>query len=505
MSTSISLAHRAARQLTHVGLMRLGPFDAIVVGAGLAGCAAALRAQELGCRTLLLDKSDVPSSGSNTVLSGGNLHLAYSPLQAPTRELRLRIEEATWGGGSSRSVVNSLLRGRHRALRWLEEIGIGLERDPGAAWRLWLAPYQPLISISSWQGRGPDRALAVMRSHLAAAGGVIAGGATALELLRSNAGGVAGAVLRIGKTSVAVRAPHVVLADGGFQANREMVSTHIGRFADRIVLRAADTATGDGLRMSRQLRGGMSNLSNFYGHLLHRKALVDRRLYPYPELDTLLSTGILVTREGARIADEGLGGVAMANIVARLDDPTETWIVADDAGWTSAFSRPRAKDVPYADPIRYFETCHAETYSSPTIADLADVTTVNAMGLATTIDAFNAGYDVGALQRSAVPRTRVVGPLRRPPFHAVPVVPGITFTMGGPLIDYTGNVLDLDGVRIPGLFAVGSTIGGLQGGPRGGYIGGLAPALILGVIVGEQLARHTDARRRRPTIRRSLQ
>ena len=48
---------------TDTGLLGAGRFDAVVVGAGLAGSVAACRAQELGCRTLLIDKSEEPSSG----------------------------------------------------------------------------------------------------------------------------------------------------------------------------------------------------------------------------------------------------------------------------------------------------------------------------------------------------------------------------------------------------------------------------------------------------------
>ena len=48
------------------------------------------------------------------------------------------------------------------------------------------------------------------------------------------------------------------------------------------------------------------------------------------------------------------------------------------------------------------------------------------------------------------------------------------------------RVLDTKGAPIPGLFAAGSTVGGLDGGPHSGYVGGLIKAVI-GLIAAETI------------------
>jgi fumarate reductase flavoprotein subunit len=48
--------------------------------------------------------------------------------------------------------------------------------------------------------------------------------------------------------------------------------------------------------------------------------------------------------------------------------------------------------------------------------------------------------------------------------------------MGGIVVDGDGAVLDERDRPIPGLYAAGSTIGGLNGGPHAGYVGGLINA-----------------------------
>ena len=73
----------------------------------------------------------------------------------------------------------------------------------------------------------------------------------------------------------------------------------------------------------------------------------------------------------------------------------------------------------------------------------------------------------------------------RAPFYGLRVVSGITFTMGGILIDGKGQALDQNEQPIAGLYAAGDAIGGLMGGYRGGYTGGLMQAIVTGILAGE--------------------
>jgi fumarate reductase flavoprotein subunit len=75
--------------------------------------------------------------------------------------------------------------------------------------------------------------------------------------------------------------------------------------------------------------------------------------------------------------------------------------------------------------------------------------------------------------------------LDRPPFRAIPLVAGVTFTLGGLRVDGHARVLDGTGTPIAGLYAAGGTMGGLHGGPRVGYAGGLLEAAVFGLLAGE--------------------
>jgi fumarate reductase flavoprotein subunit len=77
----------------------------------------------------------------------------------------------------------------------------------------------------------------------------------------------------------------------------------------------------------------------------------------------------------------------------------------------------------------------------------------------------------------------------KPPFYAVPLCAGITYTMGGIAIDPDAQVLRAGGGAIQGLYAVGAATGGLEGGSNVGYAGGLIKAATFGIRAGERIAR----------------
>ena len=78
-------------------------------------------------------------------------------------------------------------------------------------------------------------------------------------------------------------------------------------------------------------------------------------------------------------------------------------------------------------------------------------------------------------------------PIRTAPFYAIPICAATTNTMGGIVVDGDGRVLDKNDKTIPGLYAAGSTVGGLDGGPHAGYVGGLIKAVI-GLRAAEKIA-----------------
>jgi fumarate reductase flavoprotein subunit len=269
------------------------------------------------------------------------------------------------------------------------------------------------------------------------------------------------------------------VGDGGFQASPELMRRFISPAPDKVQPRNAQTGRGDGFRMVEAVGGHFAGReSGFYGHIMARASFTDERLSPYPFVDTLACAGMIVRHDGARFTDEGKGGTYVANVMARLDDPSDCVVVFDRAIWDG----PGTKKALPPNPI--FPLSGGRIIMADTIAELAARAGIDPQGLAATVDAFNEQVRQGATATLAVPRSvnKIKAfALEHPPFGAILACPGITYTMGGIAIDGHARVLNDAELPIPGLYAAGAATGGLDGGPYSGYVGGLSKAATFGL------------------------
>jgi fumarate reductase flavoprotein subunit len=332
-----------------------------------------------------------------------------------------------------------------------------------------------------WEGRGGDVLLRTLEARLMTHGGRLLRGERADELLMED-GRCVGIATRIG-TRFTGRA--VVLADGGFQGDLELVRTYITPEAEKLRQRGAGTGLGDGLRMATAVGAALIGLDRFYGHLLSVDALHNDQLWPYPYVDAVATAGIVVGRDGCRFADEGNGGVFLANAVARLDDPLSAMMIGDESIWQG----PGRQGLIPANP--HLPNVGGTMHQADTLAQLANVARLPAAALTETIAGYNAALQAGTLgqlQPHRTPNRYKPMPITQPPFFAVPMCAGITNTMGGIAINGHGQVLNRDETPISGLYAVGATTGGLEGGPAVGYVGGLVKGVVFGIRAAEHIA-----------------
>jgi fumarate reductase flavoprotein subunit len=469
--------------------------DVAVVGGGLAGWTAARRASELGATVLLVERSRRRPGWGNSMISGGALHAALgSPAAAPEELLAKAV--AVTDGQTDPQVARAWASNASRPVAWIASHGGQVVADGTAPHRAAvLAPVRRTEPGLRHAGQGVPRLLGELSSGFAAAGGRICQPGRARELSAHPAGwrleiaagtgpsgtgpsgtgpsgtGPSGTgPSGTGPSHALARA--VVLADGGFQADPALLRRFVG--TDRVRLRAAGTGTGDGLRMGMSVGAAAVQMRWFYGHLLAREAMRDGRLWPYPILDLLAGAGIVVGRNGRRIADEGHNGVTTANAVAGSDSPDGCWLVCDEAAWRADGS------VGVCAPNPYLMQAGATVLRAPSIEALASEAGLDPAALSAT-----AGEVLAGQGRPA--RTGTVK-LQQPPFYAVPLIAGVTFTLGGLRADGRARVLGTDGAAIPGLYAAGGTMGGLHGGPRAGYVGGLLEAAVFGLLAGEDAA-----------------
>ncbi len=443
----------------------------VIVGGGLAGMVAARRLQQLGVTPVVLERGETEGGANNARISGGLLHVAMAAMDEKPESLHHRLLEET-DGEIDADLARVYADNAGRATDWL--LGEGVEVKPKSqapCQRFALYPHELAVARRIVPTRGPDRAMTALYQAARAGGAQVILGASA-EALRPAGGGRWIVAYRSAGRWGERTARTVLVADGGFQGNPEMLARYVGPNAPQCLLRAMPSATGAGLRMLMAVGAKAVGLGRIYGHMVSADALSNDMLWPYPSVDKLCLQGILVGRQGERFVTRASEGVRLVTELARTEDPRGYRAVFDEELWRTA-----GVDSPYGTPV-----------PNPGLVERGG-TLVSAGSIRKLARAI--GMEAGPLERAvadhnADPSRVAVG---TPPFYAMPVIPGITFTMGGVKIGPACEVLDEMDRPIPGLFAAGSTTGGLHGGPRGGYVGGLAVALTFGLLAAETIAR----------------
>lgn len=462
-------------------------FDLVTFGAGLSGLIPAVRAAQLGLKVCVLEQEPNERHLCNSRYTTGVGNVAYFPLTLPVETLEQVIEDAS-DGHADKELAKVYARTAKRALRWLQGEGVRFTRpsigDNPTEPNWVLAPARRFNHGLDWQGNGGDVTLQRLERNLKRCGGALHRGVKVTSLLEEN-GVCTGLMAEKDGTAIRYDAKAVTVADGGFMANKEMIREHIAAAADKVLVRSAPNVRGDGMLMAQAIGAEISGLGNFYGHLQHRDAMENEKLWPYPTLDALAQAAIIVGADGNRFADEGRGGVPLANDVAKLDDPLSATLILDAQIWRSA-GRIGPVGV---DP--HLERGGGWKWEAQTLDELAALADLPAAVLADTVAAYN---DAHASQKlSALDPVRTTDkfkahPIVEAPFYAIPLCAGITGTMGGLRIDGNARVLRPDGSVIGGLYAAGTTTGGLEGGPKVAYMGGLSKAYIWGLLAGEHAA-----------------
>lgn len=438
----------------------------LVIGGGLAGIAAALRAQELGSNVGLLERDPEFGGGGNIRISGGLFHLggpatSLAPPTLPVDEALAHITALT--KGQIRQPVARMLATRAAgSIQWLKEQGV-----PFMPERAVIAPRGGLNAGRQLNPlRAPDIAMRKLHGRLIENGGTIYNGARA-QACKAQPNGWLVTATSPEKKGLEVEAPAVIIADGGFQADPALVDRYIGAQASKAVLRARPNSTGDGLRLALALGASVAGEGHgVYGHVLHRRATQDENFLPYPLFDALCLIAPMVDERG-KLFEHGVDdGVEVTVKMLTAPDPNVFSLVLDETMWTG-----RAVQAGVNPTI---VQKGGQVDQAATLAELAKLASMDARQLTSSIERHNASQP---------------HKLAQPPFYRIPLSPGITFTMPGIAINERAEVLRTAGEAIPGVYAAGSCTGSVHGKVGGGgYLGGLNVALVTGLVAGESAA-----------------
>jgi fumarate reductase flavoprotein subunit len=458
--------------------------DLLVIGGGFAGLTAANRSAELGLKVLVLEAGSDALYRCNSRFSTGSVHVAFHTPTTDPAELYAAIIENS-EGTARKDLAEAITSRAALTIDWMRAQGASFADHPRRPDGMpMLAPLREMRAGLDWESSGADLFLQRLGALLLERGGELRRGVRAQRLIREN-GAVTGVEVETANGAETIAANAVVIADGGFQGNPDLVKAHIGCRSSDIQRRNAGTGVGDGLRMATEIGAASVGLGVFYGHVLSRDAMSNEKLWPYPQVDLICATSLLVDGKGQRFADEGQGGIYLANAIAKLDNPLSATAIFDAKVWEEART---TDNVP---PNPALTDAGGTVIEAATLNGLAEAAGLDTVGLSATIASYNRHLADGAAAALTPPRTEgkyTAQPVAEAPFYAIPVCAGITVTSGGLSVNGKGKVLDSDDNPVPGLYAAGSTVGGLEGGTRAAYVGGLIKSFGIGLIAAETIA-----------------
>jgi succinate dehydrogenase/fumarate reductase flavoprotein subunit len=323
--------------------------------------------------------------------------------------------------------------------------------------------------------KGMPKALERLREVLEKQGGKIAYETKAKELIMDSRGKVVGvkAIDNVGVKDYGSKA--VIIATGGFSANKEMLQLWVDPDADAMMARGVPWSTGDGIKMAHKAGALLVNMGGITG--LHIAAVSPKNTAAGNPF-IVLPFCIGINREGKRYMDESKGYVAHGKAVMKQPGQKVALVFDEEIKKTPIGSAT----------VKLFQGLGIEVIEAETIEELAPKIGAPPAALKLTIDEFNNAVKDGKALGIKPPKEALAQKIKTPKFYAFyPLVPGITLTFGGVKVNTNAQVLEPDGRVIPGLYSVGECVGGIF---YDDYIGGgsLARCVVLGRIGGKNAA-----------------
>lgn len=447
--------------------------DVLVIGAGGAGFSAAVTAKEEGAKSVLLAEK-LPFVGGNTMLCSGLINAVD-----PERQNKLGIKDSkelhlkqTLDAGDNRAnpeLVKILTDNALDSVHWLEAHGMKFKDEVYQAYgALYPRTHVPVEA----KGQGYIKAM------VEAAKKVGVNVQTNLKLIsfireKPLEGRVLGALFENAKKEkVYIRAKAVVLATGGFAANREMRSKHDPRMYSLTTTNNAAASTGEGLLAAKDIGAYLIGMDYIQ---CNPGTPPGKKYRGVLHLD--VSRYIFVGPDAKRFVAEDERRDVLRDAILNLPEKFG-YTVVDNDGFlhNDAVVQETTKKM----------VKEGEAWTADSIEELAKKMGLNPTALKKTVDEYNSYVDskkdpIGKNERNL--NHKII----KPPFWACYSAMSVHHTMGGVQINTKTQVLDDKGNVIPGLYAAGEVTGGIHGTNRVGA-NAVADIFTFGRIAGKNAA-----------------
>lgn len=439
-------------------------FDVIVVGGGGAGLCAAIEAAQVGASVLVLEKND--SVGGNTAISTGFFNAVEIGNARDSFEHFVSETLQVGNYFNNLSLVEILCKEASDGLRWLRSLGVEYSQEPFLVYGAKTPrAYRPLC------GSGAALIDALLRRAVLL-GARIATATLMTDLVVDAHGSVVGVEIDQNGVRRTIRARKgIVLATGGFSANPALCAVCDPRLTGLSTTNQPG-ATGDGILCAS--RHGAFVLGMDYIQCIPGVQPGYRtRMALHVNLDSFLWLNL----KGQRfIAEDGTRNTIRD---AFLEQPKKLAYAVIDSEGFSWFPVTIRRQIEQG--VKSGQVVRAQTFTElakqlgiPVEATLNNLARFN--------ESVQKGYDAD------FGRLRLSRKIEKGPFYAAASVMSLHCTLGGLAVNSVAQVLDIDFMPIPGLYAAGEVTAGLHGSDRLGG-NGIAEAVVFGRRAGRFAAK----------------
>ena len=456
-------------------------YDVVVIGAGGAGFSAAIEAKNAGANVVLLEK--MPAVGGNSLISGAEMNAARNWVQPKLGILddsAARHAADTFKGGDNKGdmkVINVMTANALDAAKWCRDyLGVRFEDDNlfffgGHSRKRALIPvgHTGTEFIAKFQAKADELGIPVITDMKAE------------ELIKDKTGRVVGVkATSHGATYTFNAKGGVVLATGGFGANKAMVKKYNPKIDERFKTTDAPGTTGEALYMAKRAGAQLVNM----GYI---------QTYPICDpisgvieliADSRFDGAIMLNQEGKRFVEELERRDVLSEAILKQTG-NYCWVLwNDNIGKISNTVKEHPTEYEAFTKQGIMATC-------PDLKCIADFTKMPLKQLESTVKRVSSmagkGNDKDFHHRGGLMD------MSEGQYYVIKAVPSTHHTMGGVRINEKAQALTAKGQVIPGLWAAGEVTGVTHGTNR---LGGNAytDIIVFGRIAGEAAAFEAAAR-----------
>ena len=428
--------------------------DLVIIGGGPAGLAAAISAREAGLKNIILiEKLDILSGNGKYDM---NFYDLINSEAQKARGINDTVESLIADNSNPLDTperIKAQAEGAFVLDKWLRSFGVKLNYNYGK--RGHMAESNAYAGAHVQDG---------MENKVKELGIDVRTGTKGLDLIMKD-GKAAGVKVQNGNNFYDINAKAVILATGGFSANKELLKKYV---PGSEVFQTSNQigATGDFIPVFEKNNIKTANLEVL-------------NIFPFIIRQTRDLTGggdgfILVNKEGKRFTSESITYATRFSTAQKILDQTDSaaFYIYDQKLYDSSFRLQK-------------HTAQGLHLKADTLDELADKLGIDKNNLKSTVEEFNKAVR-GEIKDPFREKPTKKEFMSEGPYYGVQVESAIHMTRGGVVADEKTQVLYENGNIVNGLYAAGEVANSNSG--------AYSAAVIFGRIAGKEAAEYINKR-----------